>query len=56
MDKACQHLNILLVYTEGQRLKSGGCEKDLLVSCADCQDEIHRMSTYGKQVINLLPY
>jgi hypothetical protein len=51
----CPHKQIVLVYTSGKKILTGGSEKDLLVCCGDCKKELYRTSVYGKKVINLLP-
>jgi hypothetical protein len=51
----CEHKHIAVVFAAGKELDSGGIEKDLVVDCSDCHEELFRMSVYHKQIFNLLP-
>lgn len=52
----CQHKQVVLVYVAGKAMELGGQEKDLLIRCADCSEEIFRMSVYEKEIINNLHF
>lgn len=51
----CSHKHISVVFAEGNKLESGEIEKDLVIRCQDCPEELFRTSVYRKQVFNLLP-
>ncbi|MGG0667796.1 hypothetical protein ABE073_04620 [Lederbergia citrisecunda] len=53
-DEQCNHKRIVLVYTQG-KYNGNTFEKDFLVRCSDCEEELYRVGMIGREIINLLP-
>lgn len=51
----CPHKLITTAFVTGKSIKNGAKEKDFLVSCSDCDEELFRISAYGRQIASLIP-
>lgn len=49
----CEHKEIIIANTEGQKCEKGGNEVDLIISCHICDEELFRISEYRRVIWNL---
>lgn len=52
----CPHKEITTAYVTGKPIATGGYEKDFLVSCSECNEELYRLSAYGRHITSLIPF
>lgn len=47
--EVCTHAEIVLVYGTGRKIRNGIHEKDFVVRCNDCEEELLRKSMIGRK-------
>lgn len=52
----CEHKELTLVFAAGAKMPNGGIEKDFVVSCCDCKEDLFRIPARGRNITNLLPW
>ena len=52
----CPHTEVTTAYVTGKTVATGGNEKDFLVSCSECNEELFRLSIYGRHLTSLIPF
>lgn len=51
----CPHIEVTTAFATEKPIKTSGCEKDFLVSCSECNEELYRLSAYGRHIVSLIP-
>lgn len=52
----CPHPEVTTAYVTGKPIATGGNEKDFLVRCSECNEELYRLSAYGRHITSLIPF